>query len=79
MYGFSSAPRITLSGTPASTVSVSAITGAPQSTAEEPIPIGVLTNEADGPFLLGQAAEVVVCRDPELKGVIPSLARVFQE
>jgi hypothetical protein len=79
VYGFSSSPSITLSGTPASTVSVSAITGAPQSTAVEPIPVGVLTNEADGPFLFARAAEVVVCRDPELKGVIPSLARVFQE
>lgn len=79
IYGFSSSPDLTLSGTPANTVSVSAITGAPQSTSVEPIPVGVLTNEADGPFLFAQAAEIVVCRDPELKGVIPLIARVFQE
>jgi hypothetical protein len=79
IYGFSSSPDLTFSGTPASTVSVSAITGNAQPTATEPIPVGVLTNEADGPFLFAQAAEVVVCRDPVLKGVIPILARVFQE
>jgi hypothetical protein len=79
IFGFPSTPAITFTGTEASYLAVSAITGAATRASSFPLPeIGVLCRDPDRP-LFAQAAEVVVCRDPELKGVIPSLARVFQE
>ena len=79
IYGFTEGPAITFTGTEASYLAVSAITGEATRASAFPLPeIGVLCRDPDRP-LFADAAAVVVCRDPELKGVVPVLARVFQE
>lgn len=79
IYGFASAPAITFTGTEASYLSVSAITGAATRASSFPLPaVGVLCRDPARP-LFADAAEVVVCRDPKLKGVVPFETRVFHE
>lgn len=79
IYGFPSTPAITFTGTTASYLTVVAITGNATRASSFPLPLeGVLCRDPALP-LFARAAEIVVCRDPVLKGVIPSIARVFQE